>query len=288
MRPRRRETERRHGVDILDPDDLREVVRLLMGNPVENVFVSARIRQGGLDAFTLGCPVWGYWEDNELVSLLHAGANFVPVNATPEAITAFAQYAGPTRRCSSIIGPSDVAIPLWHELINRWGSGWANAREVRACQPLMVIDDDPAVHPDERVQPISMDAIDPYFDAAVAMYTEEVGVSPVQGNPGPYRYYVRQLIEQGRAFGWSEGGRIRYKSDLGSVSGQVCQVQGVWLDPDLRGRGLAVPMMAQVVALARRQYPVVTLYVNDFNAPARATYRRVGFDEVGSFATILF
>jgi predicted GNAT family acetyltransferase len=33
--------------------------------------------------------------------------------------------------------------------------------------------------------------------------------------------------------------------------------------------------------------PVVTLYVNDFNRPARATYSRVGFTQIGSFATVL-
>jgi len=31
----------------------------------------------------------------------------------------------------------------------------------------------------------------------------------------------------------------------------------------------------------------VSLYVNDFNAPARATYDRCGFHEVGSFTTVL-
>ncbi|MGL5851834.1 MAG: GNAT family N-acetyltransferase, partial [Phycicoccus sp.] len=31
----------------------------------------------------------------------------------------------------------------------------------------------------------------------------------------------------------------------------------------------------------------VTLYVNDFNLPARATYDRLGFRQVGEFSTVL-
>jgi predicted GNAT family acetyltransferase len=32
----------------------------------------------------------------------------------------------------------------------------------------------------------------------------------------------------------------------------------------------------------------VSLYVNDFNSPARAAYARVGFREVGRYASVLF
>jgi predicted GNAT family acetyltransferase len=33
---------------------------------------------------------------------------------------------------------------------------------------------------------------------------------------------------------------------------------------------------------------VVSLYVNDFNSPARAAYARVGFSQVGTYASVLF
>jgi predicted GNAT family acetyltransferase len=47
--------------------------------------------------------------------------------------------------------------------------------------------------------------------------------------------------------------------------------------------------MATVVRLIRRTIaPVVSLYVNDFNTPARRAYERVGFTQVGTFTSVLF
>jgi predicted GNAT family acetyltransferase len=47
--------------------------------------------------------------------------------------------------------------------------------------------------------------------------------------------------------------------------------------------------MAAVVAECLRSVaPVVSLYVNDFNLPARRVYERVGFKQVGTFASVLF
>lgn len=273
-------------VRVLGREDLPGVLRLLALRPIENVFVGSRIRSSGLDAHSLGCPIWGYERDGLLRALCHAGANLVPVNADSAALAAWADFAGPERMCYSIVGPAPVALELWRRLAERWGSPWSRVREVRPRQPVMVIDHPPDVDPDPAVRRMAMEHWDSYYEAAVRMYTEEVGVSPVQGNPAGYRFYVRQLISSGRAFGIVRDGRVIFKADVGSVAGTVCQVQGVWLDPSLRGRGLAVPAMATVVELARSIAPTVTLYVNDYNEPARATYARVGFTDAGEFATI--
>ncbi len=275
-------------VRILNRDDLPAAIRVLSKNPVENVFVASRVRAAGLEQVSLGCPVWGFERAGVLRSLCHAGSNLVPVNADGAALDAWTEYAGAQRTCASIIGPSEVAMTLWRQLSQRWGPTWSEARDVRPHQPVMMINSEPAVAPDLRIRRVTLEHWDAYTDAAIKMYTEEIGVSPVQGNPAGYRFYVRQLITSGRAFGLFDGNRVLFKADLGSVSGSVSQVQGVWLDPELRGRGMAAPAMAAVVRLARTVVPTVSLYVNDYNAPARATYARVGFTQVGEFGTIHF
>ena len=53
--------------------------------------------------------------------------------------------------------------------------------------------------------------------------------------------------------------------------------------------GLAVSGMAAVVELVRREIaPTVSLYVNEWNTPARRAYERVGFRESARFSTVMF
>ena len=74
-----------------------------------------------------------------------------------------------------------------------------------------------------------------------------------------------------------------------AASPYACQVQGVYVDPDRRGEGLAAPGIAAVVALAMRDIaPVVSLYVNGHNLAARRAYERAGFEQSDTFTTIMF
>ncbi len=148
----------------------------------------------------------------------------------------------------------------------------------------------PACAPDPLVRRVRPDELNVLMPACVAMFTEEVGVSPMAGDGGAtYRARVSELIRAGRAFARFENGRVIFKAEIGSATPHACQVQGVWVDPECRGQGLASAGMASVVLEAQRSIaPVVSLYVNDFNAPARAAYRRTGFAQVGTFMSVLF
>lgn len=275
------------GARVLGPDDVDDVRALLARDPVTDVFVAARVEATGLDGWRSGAEVWGYGERGRLEALCWSGANLVPVQAGPAAVRAFAERgrrAG--RRCSSIVGPSSMVDPLWELLEPHWGP----ARDVRAGQPLLAIGTDPAVAPDPLVRAVRPDELDVVLPACIAMFTEEIGVSPTAADGGTmYRARVAELIGAGRAFARIEDGVVVFKAEVGAASGAACQVQGVWVHPAARGRGLSESGTAAVVALSRKRIaPVVTLYVNDYNVPARRAYERVGFTRVGTFTSVLF
>ena len=283
----RTKAERSSALRLLDDRDIGEVLALCDRDPVVNVFVSSRVHEAGLELARLGGQVWGYQPGSQLISLCYVGANLVPVAATPDAIAAFAGRARLMgRRCSSLVGLAPAVLDLWDALRPYWGP----PREIRGSQPVMEISGPPQVPPDPLVRRVRREELDILLPASVAMFTEDVGVSPLGPDGGSaYRARVHELIGTGRAFARIEDGRVIFKAEVGSVTRHACQVQGVWVRPELRGRGLAEAGMATVVIEAARSIaPVVSLYVNDYNLPARAAYRRVGFGEVATFASVLF
>lgn len=273
-------------VRLLTTRHIPAVGRLLDSDVVAHCFIAARLAEASATGRLAG-ELWGWIVDGEVESVMFAGANMVPARTTPLARLNFADRARRFgRRCSSIVGPADEALDLWRLLAPAWGP----AREVRDTQPLMAISEPPRVPGDPRTRALRISELDLLLPAAVAMFTDEVGVSPLAGGGGQaYRSRLAELVRAGRSLGIVSGGRVIFKAEVGAVTAQCCQLQGVWVAPDLRGSGLGTAGMAAVAAHAQAHFaPVVSLYVNDYNTRALATYRRVGFTQVGTLATILF
>lgn len=253
--------------------------------------VSARVEVAGLDPWRLGGELWAAESrtprPGRVQGLCFSGPNLIPLRGTVSAIRSFADRALRRQRaCSSLVGPAEQVMALWDELVVEWGP----AREVRGDQPLMAIDALPSVAPDPLVRQVRPDEINRYLPAAIAMFIEEVGVDPRAGDGGvSYRARVAELIASGRAFARFEGDRVVFKAEIGALSTTVGQIQGVWVHPDRRGHGLGTTGTAAVVTrLVRGMGRTASLYVNSFNSPALASYRKIGFEQVGQYATVLF
>lgn len=268
------------------PSGLDVALAHALRDPVTNALAGARLQEMGRSPTVSQEFSYG-GDEREPDGLLWHGVNLSPLSATEEALTDFGHHmAARSRRASSVVGERRAIEVMWDSLSDSWGAG---AREYRWSQPLLVAGE--ARSPGaSRLRPAMPGEEDVVFPAAVAMFREEVGIDPLQGDGGrSYRTRVADLIRHGRTYVVVEDGQVLFKADVGSLFGTVAQIHGVWVRPDRRGHGLGRTAMAELVRQVRRDHaPQVTLYVNDFNEPARRAYAASGFYQVGELSTILF
>ncbi len=210
----------------------------------------------------------------------YIGANLLPSFTSRAALFATSDYL--TSRSiafSSIVGESQSVFSLW-ELLKPF---IPPARLIRERQPLLSLGTDPLIASDASVRAATMADLELAITSGVEMFIGEVGEPPLMND---FRARAIELITQGRTFIRREGDQILFKADIGAIGAGALQIHGVWVPPSHRGRGLGAHGMASAIRLSKNLAPRVCLYVNDFNHAARASYKKVGFIEVGEFASI--
>lgn len=236
-----------------------------------------------------------------LVGAFWLGSNCVPLQIADEHLRYMANMVVKNRRqVASILGDQHQVMKLWELTSTRM----PQPMSVRDTQPLLYLDPD---HDIEEWAQRSLQRADleapaleavrwsrtsdraSLFKASVAMFKEEVGYDPLERDPQGYARRVNDYIRMGRCLvATNEQGLVVFKVDIGLAHADVCQLQGVWLHPAYRGLGLSEALLAQACILLRPRFPHISLYVNDYNERARALYARIGFEQVGTFSTILF
>lgn len=280
-------------VTRLTDGDLADVRRLVATDPVVNAVLDARLAgASSLDAQRIGGELYGARQDGLLVAACFHGGNLLTLGddgdgdgdgAAWEAL-GHALLARP-RLCTALVGRAETVRPLWHVL----SRGWPKPRAVRAAQPLLVTSGPVPLPGDDGVRPARSADLERYLPAAAAMFTEELGISPHR-SPGTaaFRSRVGELISSGRAFAaFDFRGQVTFKADIGAVTAHTCQIQGVWVRPDLRGHGLGTAGLAAVLRRALAMAPTASLYVNDFNRAARRVYAKLGMRERAMLSTVL-
>lgn len=265
--------------------DSAALVALLAEDPIINCFPLSRVATSL--AGNSATSFWGWFDgEGRLRSALYAGANVVPIATDRISRLAFAdRLIRMSPRCSAVVGPRDEVLDLWSLLEPAWGI----PRDVRCDQPLLVCSRIVRGVPRLPIRRATEADLPALLPACVAMFTEEIGVSPARaGTAASYEARVKELVAAERVFVHVIDGEIVFKAEIGSVAHGLCLLQGVWVRPECRGLGLGSAGTAAVVDLALRTVAdVVSLYANRHNSAAISTYRSVGFSEHEVFATVL-
>ena len=261
--------------------DLQFATQIANLDPIANCFLISK-----LEEFTKPEPHLLLVSDrNNNYGLAYTGINTTTANCSYEMLTHLADYLTQIPIVtSSIIGNRDDVFGLWQQVSSFLGP----ARLIRSDQPLLALERAPDIAPDLKVRLALPDEIDSVLPAAAMMFREEVGIDPLRPATYPtYRERVLELLQLKRTFVLTDGQEVIFKVDIGVQTQSVIQVQGVWVAPSHRGQRLSAPALAAAILQMQKRCPVVSLYVNDFNYRALRLYRSLGFEQVGTFASVM-
>ncbi len=266
-------------VTRVGPTDVGALERLLDCDPVTNVYLRSELRLLGSAA-----PWWCVSDGGEMRAAALAGPLTVPF--LPD-VTDAPRLADATRAATPphlMVGPRAAVMAL-HECLQPRRS----AREIHDPQPVMVIDRARLrVLPPAPIRASTRRDVDALAAAAAAMHREELSADTAPPDASAWRARMTQLVDRGWSWVWTEGGQVVFKAELSAWTPDVVQVQGVFTGARWRGRGVATAGMTALCSMLLETVPLVTLYVNGYNRAALRVYGRVGFEQQGEFATVMY
>ena len=257
---------------LLRKPDPKRILAFCAQQPVERVFLEDVARRG-LGRFAALEEEGGY------DAVCHIGANVVPSGAGAAAFAGLAAEAEPRM----IVGEERAVTELWEAA----RGDLPEPLDDRPGQPVYELTEPPP--PGESgLRPASLEDLELLVPAAAAAYLEEVGIDAYRRDPALFEWRTRVQVEQGRSWIWRRDGEILFKAEASAWTERAVQLQQVWVDPSLRGRGYAKRGLADLCRLLLERTPVVCLFVRPENAPALALYESLGMRRTIAYRSLIF
>jgi ribosomal protein S18 acetylase RimI-like enzyme len=200
---------------------------------------------------------------------------------------AVAEFARIARGCANkhiLLGEQEKVALFW----NHYSRGGQPAR--LACRELL-LESHGRTQASEEVRGLrraTMEDLELVMPVQAQLAFEESQINPLERDPVGFRARCARRIEQGRTWVWIEDGRLIFKADILNETPEVTYLEGVWVNPQDRGRGQGLRCMSQLSRTLLRRTRSITLFVNENNQEAMDFYRTAGYETRGCYDTIFF
>jgi predicted GNAT family acetyltransferase len=124
--------------------------------------------------------------------------------------------------------------------------------------------------------------------AQAAMVLETSGVDPLQKDPIGFRQRYLRRIDKNRVWVLIKNRRLIFKLDVITGTPEASYIEGVYVSPDERGKGLGQSCLTEVGRRLMEHTNAINLFVENENARTTAFYLRLGFNIAGHYDLLYF
>lgn len=260
-----------------------EAVNFLAAHPVHNVIMLSLIRDNGFESrLNRGNFYACRDERGELTGVALIGHHVLFSGQCAETIGLFAKRAREHTDAHVIIGDCESVEQFWAGYARAGESPLRVQRELLLEQkwPIAVLEFVPGLRVATQAD------VEPIATAHAQMAFDEGHNNPLEADRAGFLARVGRRIEQGRVWVWMEDERLIFKADIFSHTPEVIYLEGIYVNPSVRGRGYGLRCLSQLSRELLLRAKSLCLLVNEQNSTARAFYQRAGYKLHSHYDTI--
>jgi predicted GNAT family acetyltransferase len=120
------------------------------------------------------------------------------------------------------------------------------------------------------------------------MVFETSGVDPLQKDPAGFRERYLRRIEKQRVWVLMKDDQLVFKTDVTSESEDVAYLEGVYVSPEERGKGLGRICLQAIGHILLLRKKAMYLFVEQDNTRLQSFYFNLGFSTGGNYDLLYF
>lgn len=270
-------------VTILCKANHEEVMRFLNVRPVHTVVMASFINDHGMVNELNRGKFYGYRNsDGSLEGVALIGHTTLIEARSDEAMMAFALKAKSEKVAIHLIMSEGTgAEAFW-----RYYAGTAKPR--LTCTELLFENAFPMLVRDCQwdLRTARPEEIEQIAEAQAEVAFMESGVDPMLRDPNGFLARVARRIEQGRVFVVFEDGRLVFKADIIAEADGIIYLEGIYVAPDLRGRGVGSTCLSKLNLMLLERGEKVCMLSNVNQPGAHRSFQKAGFRITGRCTTL--
>ncbi len=138
----------------------------------------------------------------------------------------------------------------------------------------------------EGLRPATLEDLPLLLEINASLVCAEGGRNPLENDPAGFSRRLAARIVRGRVWVWRAGDRLMFKTDLLSDTPQAIYIEGVYVAPEMRGRGVGLRCLTQMGRALLERSAAICLTVREDNNSARSLYRKAAFEFFSEHTTV--